>query len=60
MVQVGFEQKQQACYFHIENNNKLFNVFHSKRIRNRKLFEDTIHFQIERVKSKSKNNKRNV
>lgn len=47
---------EDAYYFNIKNNYKLFNVFPRKIIRNNELSEDSIHFQIEQVQSRSKNN----
>ena len=48
--------EEQNCYFNIEKNNKLFDVFPSKKIRKSKLPADPIHFQIERVNSSMINN----
>ena len=47
--------EEQSCYFDIENNNRLFNVFLTKRIRNSKRPTDAIRFQIKRVKGRTKN-----
>ena len=44
-----------TCYFNVENNDQLFNVFLSRRIRNSEMLADAIHFQIERVESRTKN-----
>ena len=47
---------QQTCYFNVKNTNQLFNVFISKRAKNNEISEDNIHFQIERVTSRTKSN----
>lgn len=47
---------EDAYYFNIKNNDKLFNVFPTEIIRNNELSEDSIHFKIEQVQSRSKNN----
>ena len=45
---------EQACYFKIENNDRLLKVFLSERI-NCKLLTGGIHFHIERVRTRTKN-----
>ena len=41
---------QQICYFNVKNEDKLFNVFISKKLTNNEQSENNIHFQIERVR----------
>ena len=48
--------EEQTRHFNISKNDKLFNTFLSKRIRNSILKETDIYFQIGRVESRSKNN----
>lgn len=45
--------ENQTCYFNIEINDKHFNTFLSKRIKNSKLKETDIYFQIEPVQTRS-------
>ena len=47
---------EQTLYFKIENNDRLLKVFLSQRIRNCKLLTGGIHFHIERVRTRTKNN----
>ena len=46
---------KQTCYFKIENNDRLLKVFLSERIRSCKLLTGSIHFHIERVRTRTKN-----
>ena len=55
MVQVDPELKQTTWRSKLDKNYKLFNTFLNKKIRNSVLKETYVHFQIERVKSRSKN-----
>ena len=48
--------EEQTRYFKVENNNGLLKVFLSKSIKNCELPTDAIHFHIERVRSRTKNN----
>ena len=47
--------QKQTCYFNIENDDKLFNFFIRKCIKQSNLKETDIRFQIEGVQSRSKN-----
>ena len=46
----------QDCYFKVNNNDQLYNVFISNRKINNVTNSDDIHFEIKDVKSRSKNN----
>ena len=47
--------KKQTCYFSVTNNDKLFKVFLSKRIKNSEAPNNKINFQIELVRSRIRN-----
>ena len=44
--------EKQVCYFNMQNNDQMFNVFRTNRINQQKT-EKGIYFQIDRVKSKT-------
>ena len=44
--------EKQVCYFKMQNNDQMFNVFRTNRINQQKT-EKGIYFQIDRVKSKT-------